>query len=285
MSSKKVIKTIYAYLENDGNGALVRKGITESDHKLLDPFVTLVDFSVSPPGGFRDHPHRGFESVTYMLKGGIIHQDFNGNKGTIHEGDVQWMTVGRGIVHSEMPEEDINNGLQLWINLPSSDKMIDPKVLELSSSEIPRAEEDGVEVKVIAGNSMGVQSPFYTKTPIMFLDFTLEPRAQIHQTVPESWIAFAYIIEGDKGVFSSSDSSTIPEHHVVVFGPGEEVSVLNTSRSRTLRFLLIAGEPIGEPVVQHGPFVMNSRDETYMAIGDYRMAENGFEMAKYWRSE
>lgn len=162
---------------------------------------------------------------------------------------------------------------------------IDPKVLEVSSSDIPRAEEDGVEVKVIAGESMGVKSPFYTKTPIMFLDFTLDPRAKIYQTVPESWTAFAYIIEGDKGVFSSSDSSTVPEHNVVVFGPGDEVSVQNTSWSRTLRFLLIAGKPIGELVVQHGPFVMNSRDEICMAIADYRNAKNGFEMVKYWRSE
>ncbi|KAG7561420.1 Pirin C-terminal domain [Arabidopsis thaliana x Arabidopsis arenosa] len=264
MLSRKVIKKIYADFENEGDGALVRRGITKSDQELLDPFVSLVEFSVSPPGGFKDHPHRGFESVTYMLQGGIIHQDFNGNKGTIHEGDVQWMTAGRGIIHSEMPEEQVNKGLQLWINLPSSDKMIEPKNLEMSSSEIPRAEEYGVEVKVIAGESMGVKSPFYTKTPIMFLDFTLDPRAQTHQTVPESWTAFAYIIEGDEG--------------------GMKLA-WNTSSSRSLRFLLIAGEPIGEPVVERGPFVMNSQAEIDMTIRDYRNAQNGFEMAKHWRSE
>lgn len=155
----------------------------------------------------------------------------------------------------------------------------------MSSSEIPRADEYGVEVKVIAGESMGVKSPFYTKTPIMFLDFTLDPRAQTHQTVPESWTAFAYIIEGDEGVFSSSDSSTVQAHNVVVFGTGDEVSVWNTSSSRSLRFLLIAGEPIGEPVVEREPFVMNSQAEIDMTIGDYRNAKNGFEMAKHWRSE
>ncbi|EOA23352.1 hypothetical protein CARUB_v10019471mg [Capsella rubella] len=258
---------------------------SESDHELLDPFVSLAEFSVSPPGGFRDHPHRGFESVTYMLQGGIIYQDFNGHKGTIHEGDVQWVTAGRGIIHSEMPDEEVNNGIQLWINLSSSDKMIKPKNKVISSTGIPRAEKDGAEVKVIAGDSMGVQSPFYTKTPIMFLDFTLEPRAHTHQTIPESWTAFAYVIQGDEGVFSSSDSSTVKAHNVVVFGTGDGVSVWNTSSSRPLRFLLIAGEPIGEPVVQHGPFVMNSQAEIDMTIGDYRNAKNGFEMAKYWRSE
>ncbi|XP_020879610.1 putative pirin-like protein At3g59260 [Arabidopsis lyrata subsp. lyrata] len=195
------------------------------------------------------------------------------------------MTAGRGIIHSEMPEEQVNKGLQLWINLPSSDKMMEPKNLDMSSSEIPRADEYGVEVKVIAGESMGVKSPFYTKTPVMFLDFTLDPRVQTHQTVPESWTAFAYIIEGDEGVFSSSDSSTVQAHNVVVFGTGDEVSVWNTSSSRSLRFLLIAGEPIGEPVVERGPFVMNSQAEIDMTIRDYRNAQNGFEMAKHWRSE
>ncbi|XP_013648309.2 pirin-1 [Brassica rapa] len=123
MSLRQVIKKISADLENEGDGAVVRKSITKIHHELLDPFVSLVEFSVSPLGGFRDHPHRGFESVTYMLQGGIIYQDFNGHKITIHEGDVQWMTAGKGIIHSEMPEEKVNNGLQLWINLPSVDKM------------------------------------------------------------------------------------------------------------------------------------------------------------------
>ncbi|KAH0918944.1 hypothetical protein HID58_026604 [Brassica napus] len=239
MSLRQVIKKISADLENEGDGAVVRKSITKIHHELLDPFVSLVEFSVSPLGGFRDHPHRGFESVTYMLQGGIIYQDFNGHKITIHEGDVQ----------------------------------------------IPRAEEDGVEVKVIAGESMGVQSLSYTKVPIMFLDFTLQPRAQTHQTVPESWTAFAYVIDGEEGVFSTSDSSTVQAHSVVVFGKGDGVSVLNTSSSKLLRFLLIAGEPIGEPVVQHGPFVMNSQAEIDLTIGDYRNAKNGFEGAKSWRSE
>ncbi|CAN8280042.1 unnamed protein product [Cochlearia groenlandica] len=285
MLTRRVIKKIFANLENESEGAVIRHGITKSDHELLDPFVSLVEFSVSPAGGFIDHPHRGFESVTYMLKGGIIHQDFTGHKGTIYEGDVQWMRAGRGIIHSEMPKEDINNGIQLWINLPSNDKMIEPETIEISSSEIPKAEEDGVEVKVIAGESMGVKSSFHTKVPIMFLDFTLEPKAHTYQTIPDSWTALAYVLEGDEGVFSSSDSSTVQAHSVVVFGTGDEVSVQNTSSHRPLRFLLIAGEPIGEPVVQHGPFVMNTHAEIDMTIGDYRSSTNGFELAKYWRSE
>lgn len=162
---------------------------------------------------------------------------------------------------------------------------IEPNNLEISSSEILTAEEDGVKVKVLAGESMGVQSPFYTKTPIMFIDFTLEPGAQTHQTVPESWTAFAYVIEGDEGVFSPSDSSTVEAHNVVVFGTGDEISVRNTSSSRPLRFLLIAGEPIGEPLVQDGTFVMNSQAEIDMTIEDYNNAKNGFEMANCWAAE
>ncbi|KAL1189736.1 putative pirin-like protein [Cardamine amara subsp. amara] len=285
MASRQVIKKIFANVENEGDSAVIRQGITKTDHELLDPFVSLIEFSVSPPCGFRDHPHRGFESVTYMLQGGINYEDFNGHISTIHQGDVQWMTAGRGIIHSEMPEEEVNNGLQLWINLPSTHKMIEPKNLEISSSEIPTSEEDGVKVKVIAGESMGVKSPFYTKIPIMFLEFTLEPLAQTHQTVPESWTTLAYVIEGDEGVFSSSDSSTVQAQNVVVFGTGDKVSVRNTSSSRPLRFLLIAGEPIGEPVVQDGPFVMNSQAEIDMTISDYRNAKNGFEIVSCWAAE
>ncbi|KAJ6680402.1 PIRIN-LIKE PROTEIN [Salix purpurea] len=186
-----VTKKILAKLQHEGDGAVVRRGIGRSEQKFLDPFLMLDDFSVSPPAGFPDHPHRGFETVTYMLQGGITHQDFAGRKGTIHTGDVQWMTAGRGIIHSEMPAgEGAQTGLQLWINLSSKDKMIEPRYQELLSDDIKRAEKDGAEVRIIAGESMGVQSPVYTRTPTMYLDFTLKPRAQVHQNIPESWNGF-----------------------------------------------------------------------------------------------
>uniref|UniRef100_M4CT95 Pirin C-terminal domain-containing protein n=1 Tax=Brassica campestris TaxID=3711 RepID=M4CT95_BRACM len=157
---------------------------------------------------------------------------------------------------------------------------IDPANVEISSSEMPVAYEEGVEVKVIAGVSMGVQSPFYTRIPMMFLDITLQPRSQTQQTIPESWTAFAYVLDGNEGVFGSSDSYAVQAHTLVVFGTGDEVSVWNTSNYRPLRFLLIAGEPIGESVVQHGPFVMNTQAEIDRTIWDYRNGQNGFEMAK-----
>ncbi|KAF9688314.1 hypothetical protein SADUNF_Sadunf02G0184600 [Salix dunnii] len=245
-----VTKKVLAKLQHEGEGAVVRRSIGRSELKFLDPFLMLDDFSVSPPAGFPDHPHRGFETVTYMLQGGITHQDFAGHKGTIHTGDVQWMTAGRGIIHSEMPAGE---------------------------------EKDGVEVRIIAGKSMGVQSPVYTRTPTMYLDFTLKPRAQMHQSIPESWNGFVYIIEGE-GVFGKPSSSPVTAHHVLVLGPGDGLSVWNRS-SKPLRFVLIAGQPINEPVVQYGPFVMNTQAEIDQTIEDYHYSKNGFEMAKYWRSQ
>ncbi|KAL3604830.1 hypothetical protein D5086_005689 [Populus alba] len=244
-----VTKKVLAKLQHEGEGAVVRRSIGRSELKFLDPFLMLDDFSVSPPAGFPDHPHRGFETVTYMLQGGITHQDFAGHKGTIHTGDVQWMTAGRGIIHSEMPAgEGEQKGLQLWINLSSQDKMIEPGYQELLSDDIKTAEKDGVEVRIIAGKSMGVQSPVYTRTPTMYLDFTLKPRAQMNQSIPESWNGFVYIIEGE-GVFGKPTSSPVTAYHVLVLGPGDGLSVWNRS-SKPLRFVLIAGQPINEPVVQ-----------------------------------
>ncbi|KAJ6403897.1 hypothetical protein OIU84_012153 [Salix udensis] len=221
--------------QHEGQGAVVRRSIGRSELKFLDPFLMLDEFSVSPPAGFPDHPHRGFETVTYMLQGGITHQDFAGRKGTIHTGDVQWMTAGRGIIHSEMPAgEGEQKGLQLWINLSSRDKMIEPGYQELLSHDIRTAEKDGVEVRIIAGKSMGVQSPVYTRTPTMYLDFTMKPRTQMHQSIPESWNGFVYIIEGE-GVFGKQSSSPVTAHHVLVLGPGDGLSVWNRA-STPVRF-------------------------------------------------
>ncbi|KAJ8774342.1 hypothetical protein K2173_011591 [Erythroxylum novogranatense] len=280
---RQATKKVLARLQHEGDGALVRRGIGRSELKSLDPFLMLDDFSVTPPAGFPDHPHRGFETVTYMLQGGITHQDFAGHKGTIHAGDVQWMTAGRGIVHSEMPAgEGTQKGLQLWINLSSIDKMIEPRYQELLSEDIKYAEKDGAEVRIIAGESMGVKSPVYTRTPTMYLDFTLIPGAQVHQEIPDSWNAFVYIIEG-AGIFGSSDSAPVSAHHVLVLGSGNGLSVWNTT-AEALRFVLIAGQPLNEPVVQYGPFVMNTQAEISQTIEDYQHCKNGFEMAKYWRS-
>ncbi|KAG2726176.1 hypothetical protein I3760_01G100500 [Carya illinoinensis] len=279
-----VVNKVLARAQQESAGGIFRRCIGRSELKFLDPFLMFVDFSLTPPSGFPDHPHRGFETVTYMLQGGLIHQDFAGNKGTIRTGDVQWMTAGRGIIHSEMPAgEGPSKGFQLWINLASKDKMTEPSYQELLADQIKRVEEDGVEVRVIAGESMGVRSSVYTRTPTMYLDFTLNPGAQAHQKISESWNSFVYIIEGE-GVFGSSNSSPVAAHNLLVLGPGDGVSVWNRS-SKKLRFVLIGGQPLNEPVAQYGPFVMNTQAEISRAIEDYQYFKNGFELARSWRSQ
>eukprot|EP00850_Spirogloea_muscicola_P000328 SM000001S04730 [mRNA] locus=s1:1925122:1927162:+ [translate_table: standard] len=265
----------------EGMGARVRRSIGRPELKNLDPFLLLDDATVVPPAGFPDHPHRGFETVTYVLEGSFTHEDFEGHKGVINAGDLQWMTAGRGILHSEMPgSKGRNRGLQLWVNLAAKDKMVDPRYQELGDKDIPRVEKDGVHVKVIAGTSLGTTSPVYTRTPTMYLDFTLQPGAEVHQPIQEGWNAFAYIVDG-KGVFGSRDAEVTTASHTLKLGAGDGVSVWNTG-DKPLRFMLIAGQPLGEPVVQYGPFVMNSQEEIQQTIRDYQLGMNGFEKAASW---
>ncbi|XP_066385627.1 LOW QUALITY PROTEIN: pirin-like protein [Miscanthus floridulus] len=280
---RAVVKKVLAESQPEGQGATVRRSIGRHELRNLDPFLMLDEFSVSKPAGFPDHPHRGFETVTYMLEGAFTHQDFAGHKGTIKTGDVQWMTAGRGIVHSEMPAGDgVQKGLQLWINLSSKDKVIEPRYQELESKDISRAEVDGVEARVIAGEALGAASPVYTRTPTMYVDFTMRPGSRLHQPVPEGWNAFVYVVEGE-GVFGREKAAPTTAHHCLVLGPGDGLSVWNRS-DRSLRFVLVAGKPLGEPVVQHGPFVMNSRAEIQQAMEDYYYGKNGFERASQWSS-
>ncbi|XP_062213999.1 pirin-like protein [Phragmites australis] len=280
---RAVMKKLLAGSQPEGQGATVRRSIGRPELRTLDPFLMLDEFSVSKPAGFPDHPHRGFETVTYMLEGAFTHQDFAGHKGTIKAGDVQWMTAGRGIVHSEMPAGDgVQKGLQLWINLSSKDKMIEPRYQELLSKDISRAEKDGVEVRIIAGEAFGVRSPVYTRTPTMYMDFTMQPGSQLHQPIPEGWNAFVYIIDGE-GVFGREKAAPSTAHHCLVLGPGDGLSVWNKSGA-PLRFALVGGQPLDEPVVQHGPFVMNTRTEIQQAMEDYYYGRNGFEKARQWSS-
>jgi redox-sensitive bicupin YhaK (pirin superfamily) len=268
----------------EGDGAVVRRSIGRPELKNLDPFLLLDEFSVSPPAGFPDHPHRGFETVTYMLKGAFTHQDFAGHKGTIKAGDLQWMTAGRGIVHCEMPASNgIQKGLQLWVNLSSKDKMIEPAYQELEGKDIPKVEKDGVRATVIAGEALGIKSPVYTRTPTMFLDFTMKPGAVLHQPVTEGWNAFVYVLEGEV-IIGNLSSSAIGAHHTVQLGSGNGLSIWNKSNN-PCRFVLIGGQPLNEPVIQYGPFVMNNKQEIIQAIEDYQRSRNGFERAVGWSSD
>ncbi|KAF5727924.1 pirin-like protein [Tripterygium wilfordii] len=281
---RSVVRKFLARPQREGVGAVVRRSIGRFELRYFDPFLVLDEFSVTAPAGFPDHPHRGFETVTYMLQGAVTHEDFEGHKGTIGAGDLQWMTAGRGIVHSEMPAaQGTQKGLQLWINLSSKYKMIDPRYQEVSSKDIVEATKGGVKVRVIAGEALGTKSTIYTRTPTMYLDFTLKPGAHLQQPIPSTYNAFVYVLEGE-GVFGNSKPSPTSAHHLLLLGLGDGLEVWNKS-SKPLRFILVGGEPLGEPLAQLGPFVMNTQEEIDQTIDDFDKCINGFEKARHWRSQ
>ncbi|XP_074294168.1 pirin-like protein [Silene latifolia] len=282
---RPIVRKFQARPQREGVGAVVRRSIGRFELKYFDPFLVLDEFSVSAPAGFPDHPHRGFETVTYMLQGSVTHEDFQGHKGTIDAGGLQWMTAGRGIVHSEMPATSgVQKGLQLWVNLSSKHKMMEPRYQEMQSKDIAEIEKNGIKVRVIAGEALGIKSPIQTITPTMFLDYTLKPGAKLQQPIPKSWNSFVYVLEGE-GIFGNSTSSSTSSHHLLLLGLGDGLVAWNKSSTKALRFILVGGEPLEEPVVQFGPFVMNTQDEIDQTIEDLENCVNGFERAKFWQSQ
>ncbi|XP_033742731.1 pirin-like isoform X2 [Pecten maximus] len=285
MTAKSVVKTVLSVEQDEGVGARVRRSVGRPELQNLDPFLMLDEFKGQQPGGFPDHPHRGFETVTYILKGAVRHEDFCGHAGTINEGDLQWMTAGRGIVHCEMPWGDgVTHGLQLWVNLSAENKMIKPAYQELLDKDIPQTTKDGVTVKVIAGESFGIKSPVYTRTPTMYLDFKMDPGSTLAQPIPNGFTSFLYVLNG-KGHFGGrGHQQEVGAHHTVVLSKeGDLLEVQNKGREM-LRFVLVGGKPLGQPIVQHGPFVMNTEEEINQTIKDYRQQQNGFENALTWNS-
>jgi len=284
MKARGLSRVVLSQWQSEGRGARVRRSIGRPELTNLDPFLLLDEFEGAGEegAGFPDHPHRGFETVSYLLEGEFLHEDFAGNKGTLRAGDLQWMTAGRGIVHSEMPGPKKARGLQLWVNLAKEFKMVEPAYQELTSNQIPEASQDGVTVKVIAGESMGVKSQVRTRTPTYYLDFSVQPGGHLTQPIPVGWTAFAYILQGS---IDFGTGSSVEAHSTVVLErEGEGVSISNKSSTKPAHLVLIAGKPIGEPVAQRGPFVMNTEEELNQAFRDFRRGENGFEKAKSWKS-
>ena len=272
----------------EGEGMLVRRPFPKSTFSHFDPFLLLdelgpVDIAPGQAKGAPDHPHRGFETVSYVLEGRLEHKDSQGHAGQLGAGDVQWMTAGAGVVHSEMPEREFArtggrlHGLQLWVNLPRRDKMMKPRYQEISAEQIPTAQSDDglVTVKAIAGEALGVKSAIATQTPIMYLHFTLQPGATVVQPVPKEYNAFTYVLDGE-GLFGA-DKERAEDGQMVLFAQdGGEVTLANPSDARSpLDVLLIAGVPLNEPVVRYGPFVMNTEAEIVQAIEDYRNGRMG----------
>lgn len=248
-------------------------------------------------------PHRGQETITYLLTGGVDHEDFAGHKGTIEAGDLQFMTAGKGIVHAEMPRQNpdgsANVGLQLWVDLPRHLKACEPRYRDLRAKEIPSVTvDDGkVTVKVISGQSHGVDSvKDLAYTPVWILDVKVKPGGKIAQPLPEGWNAFAYVLEGADVKFRSGggkdedddgEARTAAQYHNVVFEPqGDAVlASVDEAAARPGRFVLVAGTPLDQKVVQYGPFVVNSMEEVQKAMFDYQTHSNGFERARDWQSE
>ncbi|KAF4093275.1 hypothetical protein AMELA_G00000250 [Ameiurus melas] len=285
MNPRRVSKVVLSVEQSEGVGARVQRSIGRRELKNLDPFLMLDEFCVRKPAGFPDHPHRGFETVTYLLSGASAHEDFCGHCGKLEAGDLQWMTAGRGVVHAEMPlSDEPMRGLQLWVNLRKADKMVEPQYQELKNSQVPKPSKDGVTVAVISGEALGVKSKIYTRTPTVYLDFRLSEGAKHVQPIPLGWTAFIYTLSGTVHTGPEEAQKEVEPHHTAVFEDGDCIRVENKA-AEVAHFVLIAGEPIKEPVVQHGPFVMNSEEEIEQTITDYRTCTNGFERAKRWQSK
>lgn len=272
----RIARRVRGMPASDGAGVRLTRVIGSPQLPDLDPFLLLDEFGTDRPedylAGFPDHPHRGFETVTYMLEGRMRHRDNHGNEGLLVPGAVQWMTAGRGLVHSEMPEQQEGRmrGFQLWVNLPARDKMTAPSYQEFAPGEIPALEPaPGVTVKVIAGTVDGVRGPVaQPATEPLYLDVALEPGRQWRYLLPEGHNAFVYAFEGALDVGDSEDARTLQAPELGVLGGG--AAVLLRAHAGGARAILVAGRPLREPVARHGPFVMNTREELMQAFVDFQ---------------
>lgn len=272
----RVQRTIRGMATSDGAGVRLTRVIGGPSLPDLDPFLLLDEFGTDRAedyiAGFPSHPHRGFETVTYMLDGRMRHKDNHGNEGLLTPGSVQWMTAGRGLVHSEMPEQESGQmrGFQLWVNLPARDKMTDPKYQEFAPERIPvTAPGDGVQVKVIAGQVGEVSGPIVQPaTDPVYLDITLDANARWDYTLPEGHNAFAYVFEGGLTVGQGEDARPVARQELAVLGGGELLQL--QADAEGARLILVAGRPLREPVMRHGPFVMNTRQELMQAFVDFQ---------------
>ena len=272
----------------EGEGFLVRRPFPKASFSEFDPFLLLdemgpMELAPGAAKGAPDHPHRGFETVTYLLSGEMEHKDSRGHAGRLRPGDVQWMTAGAGVVHSEMPAREFArsggrmHGFQLWVNLPKRDKMMEPRYQEIPNSQIPKATSaDGlVTVSVIAGEAMGEKAVLETRTPIIYLHYRIEPGGTATEKLPRSYNAFAYVVDGE-GMFGAEGERAGDGQMVLFAQDGDELRIENPADAKSpLELLLIAGVPLNEPVARYGPFVMNTEAEIRQAIEDYRLGRMG----------
>jgi redox-sensitive bicupin YhaK (pirin superfamily) len=279
MATRTLQRVIASVPASDGAGVKLRRSLGQSQEARLDPFLMLDEFSSENAddyiAGFPNHPHRGFETVTYMLEGHMLHEDHLGNRGDLRSGDVQWMTAGRGIIHSEMPQQESGRmrGFQLWINLPASEKMKPAGYRDVPASRIPVVQTAGARAKVIAGtlelDGRGTPGPILgLTTDPLYLDVELSPGATFSHPVKSGYNAFVYVYEGAVLVGPPEASRPLQPRGAGVLSVGDRIEV--AAQAEGARFLLLAGRPLREPIVQYGPFVMNTREEIEQAVRDYQ---------------
>jgi hypothetical protein len=268
-TTRSIQKVIQGVQTTDGAGVNLTRIIGSMELNMLDPFLLLDEFGSDNPkdyiAGFPPHPHRGFETITYMLNGKFRHKDSAGNEGYLTDGSVQWMTAGRGVIHSEMPEqtEGLVRGFQLWLNLPKEKKMIDPAYNDIPAKKIPIVDFEGGSARIISGKFLGITGPGQPHTGVLYYDIDLDLSARFTMPIDNGWNAFIYIYEGSVRL-----DREINQSHLIVLDQEGELDL--TAGKEGAKFIVVAGEPLNEPVARGGPFVMNSKGEVLKAFEDYQ---------------
>ncbi len=271
---RRVERVVAGQPTSDGAGVSLTRVLTQPLQRRLDPFLLLDAFGSDRPddwlAGFPDHPHRGFETITYMIAGRMRHRDSAGHEGLLTNGGVQWMTAGRGVIHSELPEQEegVMEGFQLWLNLAATDKMTPAWYRDFSAAQIPQFDLDGVAVRVIAGRSHGVAGAMQRpRTEPLYLDLHLDAGARFAQPLPVGHNAFAYVYRGEAAIAGTA----VPRQRMAILAntPDADGVVIEAGPQPT-RALLVAGAPLNEPIAQHGPFVMNTREQLIEAVQDFQ---------------
>ena len=275
MNIREIKRISESYSVTEGAGVQLKRVFAQKETTILDPFLLLDDFHSDNPddyiAGFPWHPHRGIETVTYMLHGKVEHQDSIGNQGVLKGGDIQWMTAGSGIIHSEMPAQvdGLLWGFQLWVNLPAANKMMSPRYQDITADQVPEFTlENGVRIRLLAGKMNGYEGPVQDiVTSPEYIDVTLPPNTQFEHKIPIDYTAFAYSFEGE-GYFDPNKEKLVTAETLVIYKNGDSVQI--TTKESQVRFLLVSGKPIKEPIVWYGPIVMNTQAEIQTAFAEYR---------------
>lgn len=279
--ARRVERLVAGQPTSDGAGVKLTRVLTQDLQRRLDPFLMLDAFGSDNPddyiAGFPDHPHRGFETITYMIAGRMLHRDSAGNEGLLENGGVQWMTAGKGVIHSEIPQQEagVMEGFQLWLNLPGRDKMNTPWYRDFKNAELPQfTTPEGVSVTVIAGESHGVGGAVTRETTApVYLDLHMAAGARFEQALPATHNAFVYVYRGEVKV----GGQRVPAGRMALLANEAGADGVVIEASGDAKALLIAGRPLNEPIAQYGPFVMNTKDEIYQALNDFRDGRLGEE--------